>query len=148
MAKAKPSPRQQEILDLMKGQPGITPGEIADVLDTTPGAIYQQLSRLRNLKLLPKATASQRGKLLAPATPTRVTGPSASETASNGHISLEDHLNQELTGVTERIEEIVTERAEIEAERQQRLDALASEEGGLTERQKRLDAAQKALVPA
>jgi predicted ArsR family transcriptional regulator len=143
--KKAPSPRQQEILDLIKGKPDITAAEIANVLDTSDGAIYQQISRLRAGGHLPKATDKR--PTLHEATP-----PVSPEQAStNGHskeISLEDHLADELDRVSARDEAISAERDRLARETEEAINALTAEQNEVRERKKRLDSAQKALTPA
>lgn len=155
MPKRKPSPRQQEILDLLKGDPSLKAGEIAKILSTSEGAVYQQISRLRSAKLLPKAkrggsrprlsTADSNGKQTAGAATSSVS------VSTNGHapaLSLEAHLSQELTDVGARIKEIAEERDRIETETRERVLALGEEEGTLVIRHKQLDKAKVALTPA
>lgn len=138
MAKRKLTPRQEEITGLMKGQPGITANEIAVIMETTPQAVYQQISRLRKLKVLPpRQVASAKRK--APAKPAaqrerEPKGPPPAPTRPEPP-TLESVLTVELTSV-------VTDLAEAK----QAKEAAALREAQLEERKKRLDAVEKALA--
>lgn len=141
MAGRKLTPRQEEIVGLMNGQPGITAKEIAATLETTPQAIYQQITRLRRAGVrLPKrgkakvkraASESSAGTESAVKGGTRALG----RINGNGKLSLEDHLSSELKSVVTRLG--VVREAKVN---------IVAEEAELSERQQRLDAAKAALA--
>lgn len=129
MAKRQPSPKQQQILKLIKDQPGIPVRDIADNLNTTEGAVYQHISRLRSANLLPKKARKRRPQLHEP----KASGQSTELVTLLP--SLEDHLASELSDTNERIKEIELRRIELDAEAQR-----------LTRRSEKLTAAQEALT--
>lgn len=153
MAQAKPTARQAEIKRLLAGE--VPVGEIARLQKTSAQAVYSQISRMRSLGILPKSARSGGRKSGRPkraaATGARHTGtrhlPSAeavgsiaapeSKGDSNGNVSLEDHMAQELERVVKRL-------AVIEAD----VSALTAEQTALAERKSRLEAANSHLTGA
>lgn len=138
MAKSKLTPRQEEIMGLMKGQPGITANEIAATMETTPQAVYQQISRLRKLKVLPPKKAPAKRKATAKAinnndrsTPPAIVPPPTAAPA----LSLEGHVAEEMTTV-------VTQLAEARALK----ESATAREAELVEYEARLVKAQEALA--
>lgn len=136
----KPTERMKEVKSLLGQDKSIE--EIASLLETTPSAIYQQMSRMRSIGFLPPGTrgkrpaAAPRTVAAAAADPGRSTRGSLANAVQNGH-SLEEHLDSELGSVTERLRIIEAQRVDLE-----------HEAGALTERRERLEDAQKVLVPA
>lgn len=142
----RPSPKQQEILDLMEEQPEITAKEIAAELQSTENAVYQQISRLRTLKLLPKAKKRGRPHLN---NGSKQSGASheIAIVSNNGKLpSIEDHVAGELFEVEDRIDRIKDERAAGERTLAELVAALDGEESELTIRHTRLTNARDALV--
>lgn len=132
----KPTERMKEVKSLLGQDKSIE--EIASLLETTPSAIYQQMSRMRSIGFLPPGTRGKRPATESAAAATRpsVSRAVAAANGQNGH-SLEEHLDSELGTVIERLDTITAQRED-----------LAREAAALSERRERLDAAQKALVPA
>lgn len=139
MARAKLSAKQEEIKDLIAAKPDITADEIAKEMETSPGAIHQQMTRMRSIGALPKTrrrgkNTRRRARIAASASPAPER---AAKPSDNGAVSLEDHLTSELDGTVGRLGEV--ERLQTE---------LALEAAELDERRKRLHAAQEALSTA
>lgn len=143
MPKVKLTARQEEVRDLVTARPEKSVKEIADLLEMTEQAVYQQLSRLRSRGVLPPAKARAKAKPKRPKrTRPRVAAASAPRAsaaappaASNGRGTVEDTVSGELEKVRTRISEIALEQ-----------ESLAQESEALGAREQRLDAAQRALV--
>lgn len=130
MPTGKLTDRQKEIKRLMTANPEISVPEIAETLDASTGSIYQHIGRMRKSGHLPKVGRPRP----RPVMPEPLVPPAA----TNGHApaaTLEELLSEELGQTTARLESIAAER-----------EKLTDEEGTLTQRRARLDAAQQALV--
>lgn len=135
MAKAKGTEKQQDIKRRLLADEPVS--EIARAHDTTAQAIYSQISRMRQIGMLPKKRRGQR--MVAAASPNGKPATEAQTAGSNGQpkvtpLTLEDHLTRELDGVTARIEEIAAQ-----------VSSLQEEGRSLVERQSKLTGAARAL---
>lgn len=138
MAKAKGTEKQQDIKRRLLADEPVS--EIARAHDTTAQAIYSQISRMRQIGMLPKKRRGQR--MVAAASPNGKPATEAKTAGSNGQpkvtpLTLEDHLTRELDGVEARLVEITAQ-----------VDSLVDEGRTLEARKAKLKGAEEALRQA
>lgn len=116
--------KQDEVRKLLESGQSIV--EVAELMETTAGAVKAQVSRIRKAGVTVSITAPRREAATAsPKDPSR--------TVST--VSVEDHLKAELERVSDRLVEV----GELSG-------ALAQESDELTERKARLEQARSALT--
>lgn len=120
MPRGKLTPKQAEIKSLLGINQSIV--QIAELMDTTPGAVKAQISRMRkNGHSIPRVAAA-------------VAAPTPSRTVDK--TSVEAHIDGELTAVDERLATI-----------DETMHSLNGEHRDLSERRERLRKAWEALTP-
>lgn len=127
--KGKPTAKQEEVKRLLEAGQSIV--EIADLMETTPGAVKAQISRLRKLGV--KVAPTDHGRSTEPQAPLAP----EPERAPASEQSVEEHIASELAEADERVTVIETTVAALEGERTT-----------LSERKGRLEAAQAELGEA
>lgn len=125
--------KQDEVKKLLDS--GQTIVEVAELMDTTPGAIKAQISRMKKIGV--KIATSGGRSVTAPASAqaARANRPAVVAEAPP-EMSVEDHLGIELARVDDRL----TTVGEL-------LRTLGEEQGELTDRKGRLEAARAELAP-
>lgn len=126
--------KQDEVKKLLDS--GQTIVEVAELMDTTPGAIKAQISRMKRIGV--KIATSGGRSITAPAS-AQAARANRSPAVADGappEMSVEDHLGIELARVDDRL----TTVGEL-------LRTLGEEQGELTDRKGRLEAARAELAP-
>lgn len=132
--------KQDEVRKLIEGGQSIV--EVAELMETTPGAVKAQISRIRKLGVAISTSTTPK-----PPTPTptrkrrgrKAPKPAAASdelTPVRPRMSIEEHVGAELTRIEERLATVG-----------ETLTNLTAEQGNLSDRKGRLEAARAELTP-